>query len=144
VTEATTSNGSKIHVSNGDEPLTFTAIAEVRDWTYGKVSATEEATSHDSLGHREHVHTIFEQPDVTFEVNWIAGEETHERLEAIQAGKRAVPFRFFDVDEDGEEIDGIQVDCLVTAVNRARPAVGIKRNSITLKPTGAPAPVAGS
>lgn len=145
MTEATASLGSKIHVGDGTEPTeAFAPVAEARDWAYGKTSATEEATSHDSDEYREHIHTIFEQPDITFEVNWIATETTHARLAAIQASKKPGTFRFYDVDDAGDPIDGVEVSCLVTNITRNRPVVGVLRNSITLKPTGKPVDVAGS
>lgn len=140
-TQATASLGAKIHVGDGEAPTEgFDPIAEVRDWTYGRGAATEEATSHDSDGFREFIATIGEQSDVSFDVNWIGDDATHDRLEEIYASRRAGTFRFYEPDET----DGLEMKAIVVNIVRNRPVVGVLRNSITLRPTGAPTVVAGS
>lgn len=141
MTEATASLGAKIHIGDGQAPTEgFDPIAEVRDWTYGRGAATEEATSHDSDRYREFAVVIKEQADVTFEVNWIADDASQERLETVYESGDPGTFRFFDPGDT----NGLEVSALVVNIVRNRPVVGILRNSITLRPTGAPAAVVGS
>lgn len=74
-TIAVSSTGTLLKIGDGASPTeVFTTIAEVKDISGPSVAlGTEEVTSHDSGGWREFVPTLLEGGEVTFDLNFNAG-----------------------------------------------------------------------
>ena len=72
---ALSSFGTFLKIGNGGTPTeTFTTIAEVRDISGPSFAVgTEDVTNHDSNGWREHIPTIIEGGEVTFDINFVGG-----------------------------------------------------------------------
>jgi predicted secreted protein len=71
---AVRSFGTFLKIGDGASPTeVFTTIAEVRDISGPSIAVgTEEVTSHDSGGWREHIPTIIEGGEVSFDLNFNA------------------------------------------------------------------------
>lgn len=77
-TAAKSSFGTFLKLGDGGATEVFATIAEVKDIKGPKLSLeTEDVTSHDSTdGWVEHIGTLLDGGDVTFEVNWLPANVT--------------------------------------------------------------------
>jgi len=80
MTDALSSFGTLLKIGDGSTAEQFTTIAEVRDISGPALNlGTEEVTPQTAPGGwREHVPTLLSAGEVTFEVNFVPTEETHD------------------------------------------------------------------
>jgi len=80
MSNAVSAFGTLLKIGDGGEPETFTTIAEVTDISGPSLSAdTIDVTSHDSPGgYREFIQGLKDAGEVTFTINFIPTEATHD------------------------------------------------------------------
>ena len=84
MTNATSSHGTLLKMGDGAATEVFTTIAEVGDLEAPGIEVdTEDATSHDSGGWEEKIETIRKVADVSFEINWVPSDGTHDETTGL-------------------------------------------------------------
>jgi predicted secreted protein len=140
MTQALAGFGTLLQIGNGATPETFTTIAEVRDISGPELSLdTVDVTSHDSAGGwEEHVATILRSGEVTFDVNYIPTETTHDAGTGLIADMVARELRNFQLVFPDVGATTWSFAAYVTGVSPAMPVAEDLLASITLKLTGQP------
>lgn len=146
MTSATSSHGTLLKMGDGGSPTeTFTTVAEVGDISGPEMMAnTSDATSHDSGGWTETITTVKDLGEVTFDVNLVPGDGTHDGstgLEAAYLDGLAHNFKIVYDNVTGDPEDAFAA--LVTKFSKGAPVDGKLTASVTLKGTGAPTALAG-
>ena len=141
-TGALSSFGTFLKIGNGGTPTeTFTTIAEVRDIS-GPAFAlgTEDVTNHDSAGWREHIPTIIEAGQVTFDLNF-KGDATQGfgsgSLYDDMVDKTKRNFQIVLPSGVGATNDTGAFAAYVTGFELSAPVEGVLSASVTLQITGA-------
>ena len=137
---AISSFGTKLRIGDGATPENFVDIAEVLDITGPSLSLdTEDATSHGSTGGWEEVvGTILRSGDVTFDLNFIPTEGTHNHATGLlrdMANRTKRNFEYVFTDPVSTKWS---FTALVTAFGPSAPVTGKLTASVTLKLTGQP------
>lgn len=136
MTDARLGYGAKILMGDGATPTeSFAEIGEVGDFEVGETVGTVDVTNHGSTGsRREHIFDLIDGDEITFPVNYIPDNATHDRSTGIRSKLRTrVNFRFLGPGET----EYMQVECLVIGITRSFPVGGVMQMNITLKQTGA-------
>lgn len=139
MTQAVPSHGTQLQIGDGGSPETFTTIAEVLDISGPSVEVdTEDVTSHDSGGWREHIATLVDAGEVEFEINFIPGNATHgptaglwQKLVNRAKGNYKLIF-------PTTPVTTCQFSAYVTNFELEAPVAGVLRASVTLRVIGAP------
>lgn len=129
--------GAKILMGDGASPTeSFAEIGEVGDFEIGETVGTVDVTNHGSPGsRREFISDLIDGDEVSFPVNYIPDNATHDRSTGLRSKLRQrVNFRFLGPGET----EYMQVQCLVIGVTRSFPVGGVMQMTVTLKQTGAP------
>jgi len=86
MTSALASFGTLLKLGNGVTTTaeTFTTIAEVKDISGPGMSLnTADVTAHDGSGWREHVATLLDAGEVSFDVNYVPTNATHNNTAGL-------------------------------------------------------------
>lgn len=140
-TGALSSFGTLLKIGNGATPTeSFTTIAEVRDISGPSFAlGTEEVTSHDGNGWREHIPTLLEAGEVTFDVNF-KGDATQGfgsgSLYDDMIDKTKRNFQIVLPSGVGASNDTGTFAAYVTGFELAAPVEGVLTASVTLMITG--------
>lgn len=138
-TQVKSSFGSFLQVGDGGAPESFTTIAEVGDIAGPALSHdTEEVTNHSSPnGWEEFIGTIGRSGDVSFPINFIPTDPTHDGVTGIvaMAGDGLVRNWRLLISTTGKRW---QFAALVQNFEGASPVVGKNSADITLKISGKP------
>lgn len=140
MTDALSGHGTLLQIGDGADPENFTTIAEVRDITGpGLGLDTADVTSHDSTGGwEEHIGTILRSGEVTFDVNYIPTDGTHDASSGLINDQESRTLRNFQlVFPDGGGTTW-SFAALVTGFDPTGPVDGELTASVTLKPSGQP------
>lgn len=140
MTEAISSFGTLLKVGDGAGPEVFTAIAEVKDISGPTISlATAEVTHQQSTdGFDEFVGTINSGGEVTFAVNYIPTDATHDATDGLISICKAKTLNNFQlVFPDGASTTWTFA-ALVTRVSPTAPVNGALTGDVTLKISGSP------
>lgn len=140
-TGALSSFGTLLKIGNGGSPETFTTIAEVRDISGPSFAlATEDVTNHDSAGWREHIPTIIEAGEVSFDLNF-KGDATQGfgsgSLYDDMVDKTKRNFQIVLPSGVGSSNDIGSFAAYVTGFELSAPVEGVLSASVTLMITGA-------
>jgi hypothetical protein len=141
-TGALSSFGTLLKIGNGGSPTeTFTTIAEVRDISgFAFALATEDVTNHDSAGWREHIPTIIEAGEVTFDINF-KGDATQGfgsgSLYDDMVDKTKRNFQLVLPAGVGAANDTAAFTAYVTGFELSAPVEGVLSAAVTLQVTGA-------
>lgn len=141
-TGALSSFGTLLKIGNGGSPTeTFTTIAEVRDISGPAFAVgTEDVTNHDSSGWREHIPTIIEAGQVTFDINF-KGDATQGfatgSLYDDMVDKTKRNFQIVLPSGVGATNDIGAFAAYVTGFELSAPVEGVLSASVTLQITGA-------
>lgn len=140
MSNAIDSNGTLLQAGDGATPTeAFTTIAEVLDISGPSLSLeTEDVTSHDSGGNAEYIGTILDGGEVSFEINYIPGNATHNATAGLLKTMTDKAVRNFKLVFPTASPVTWQFTALVTGFEPAAPAKGKLTASVTLKVTGAP------
>ena len=132
-TSAQSSHGTFLKVGDGADPEVFTTIAEVLDISGpGTTLNTEDATNHDSGGWREPIPTILEGGEVSFDINYYAGEtQTSMRDDQVSRTKRTYEMVLPLTPPETLTFSGY-----VTSFEYSAPVEGVLRASCTIMVTG--------
>lgn len=138
--QATSSFGILLQMGDGAATEVFATIAEVRDITPPAVqAATEEVTHHTSPGaFLERIATLLSLGDVTFMVNWLPSDPTHDGTEGLLSkvlNRERTNFKmvFPDADSTTWGFAGF-----VTQFTPSGAVSGVLTGDITIQPTGQP------
>ena len=139
-TKAIKAWGTLLQIGDGEDVEGFTTIAEVKDISAPELTLdTEDVTSHDSPGgYEEHIGTILRTGNVSFAVNYVPTEATHDAETGLLADMAARVVRNFQLiwSDTGGTVWSFAA--LVTAVGPSAPVGGSLQAAITLKLTGQP------
>lgn len=140
MTGALSSFGTLVKKGDGGSPESFTTIAELLDIEGPEIELdTEEATSHSSTdGWAEYVGTILDGGEVSFEVNYIPTNATHNATTGLIADMKNRTKRNFQIVFPDAGNTTWSFTALVTKVGPGAPVRGKLSGSITLKMTGKP------
>ncbi len=139
MTDAISSFGTFLKKGDGASPTeAFATIAEVGDIDGPDMSlATEEVTHHGSVnGWDEFVGTILSGGEVTFPINFLPSDATHDAATGLQAdmvGRTKRNFRIVYPDPGGS---GYQFKALVTGFKPKAPVKGKLSADVKLKISG--------
>ena len=137
-TAAQNAHGTLLKLGDGGGSEVFTTIAEVKDISGPQLTRNElEATSHSSGGWDEYVAGIKRGGQVTFDVNWVPNNATHDSSTGVLSkfnGGTAVNFKLV---ENTTSPLTWSFAAIVTNFSTNKPVDGIRGGSITLRITGA-------
>lgn len=139
-TGAIKSIGTLLQIGDGGATESFSTISEVLDISGPKLSMdTEEATNHDSTGGwDEHIGTILRGGEVTFGLNYIPTDSTHDASTGILNDMQDRTLRNFQlVFSDGSSTTW-SFAALITGFDPSCPVKGKIGSSVTLKISGQP------
>lgn len=141
MTDAIAGIGVQLQIGDGADPVSYTNIAEVKDVSGPSLSQdTEDVTSHGSPGNwEEHIPTILRSGEVTFTINYVPTDSTHDStdglLSDLEAQTAARKFRVIWPDQPGTQWD---FTAIVTNFEPSGPVDGAFEAEVTLKLTGQP------
>lgn len=140
MTEAISSFGTLLKMGDGGATEAFTTIAEVKDISGPALAlGTEEVTSHSSPGGwREHVPTLLEAGEVSFDVNFVPANATHDPATGLIADMVARTKRNFQLVFPDTASTTWEFRAYVTGFEPSEPVEGALTASVSLMITGAP------
>lgn len=138
MTDAMSSFGTFLKKGDGGSPETFATIAEVGDIDGPDMSLeTEEVTHHGSTGGwDEFVGTILSGGEVSFPINFLPSDPTHDAVTGVQADMVNRTKRNFQVVYPDAGGNGFQFAALVTGFKPKAPVKGKLSAEIKLKISG--------
>lgn len=137
VTSAHSAFGTLLKLGDGATPEVFTTVAEVKDiGGPSLVTNTEEVTSHDSpSGHAERIATLIDTGEISFDINLIPANATHNESTGLaEAARDKLPHNFKIVLPTGSKM--IYGPAIVTNMEYGAEVAGVLGASITLQPSG--------
>ena len=137
MTTAINSHGTLLRLGDGATPTeAFTTIAQVLDISLpAPTTQFEETTNHSSAGYVERMASIVDSGEVSFDVNWIPTDSTHDPATGLWADMVAKTLRHFSVTLT--EGSSMTFSAYVASVAPSAPVVGPYTASVTLQITGA-------
>ncbi len=141
MSDALSSFGTLLKVGDGATPTeNFTTIAEVRDISGPKLEQeTEEVTSHGSPGGwKEYVGTLLSAGEVTFDLNFVPTEATHNPSTGLIADLKNRVKRNFQLVFPDASTTTWAFTALVTGFEPDEPVAGSLSAAVTLQVTGQP------
>ena len=137
---ALSSFGTLLQMGDGGSPEAFTTIAEVGDIAGPELSVdTEEVTNHSSPGgYEEFIATIKRSGEVTFPINFIPTDATHNQVTGVLAAAKNRTLKNWRIVLTDAGPSRWQFAALVTGFSGASPVVGKQSAEITLKISGEP------
>lgn len=139
MTDAISSFGTFLKKGDGGTPTeTFATIAELGDIEGPDMSlATEEVTHQGSVGGwDEFVGTILSGGEVSFSINFLPSNATHDQVTGLQADMVSRTKRNFQIVYPDPGGNGYQFKALVTGFKPKAPVKGKLAADIKLKITG--------
>jgi len=141
MSDALSSFGTLLKIGDGaGPPENFTTIAEVKDISGPKLEqGTEEVTSHGSAGGwREYVGTLLSAGEVTFDLNFVPTEATHNPSTGLIADLKNRVKRSFKLVFPDAGATTWAFSALVTGFEPGEPVEGSLAAAVTLRVTGQP------
>lgn len=137
-TSAISSFGTLLKKGDGGSPEVFTTIAEVLDIEGPDESLeTEDVTSHDSTsGWVEKIGTLLDGGEVSFEVNFVPTNATHDSTTGLRADMINRTRRNFQMVLPDAGTTTYAFAALVTNVKPSEPVKGALRAEVTLEISG--------
>jgi hypothetical protein len=128
--------GSQLQL--GDGLGAFTTVSEVKDFNTPKATRDRiDTTSHSSPGgYRRKLPTLKDGGDVTYNVNWLPTEATHNNttgLTSLYDSGEERPWKIIATDEDESEVT---FNAFVMEFEGRLPVNGVGEGAVTLMPTG--------
>ena len=139
-TSAIAAFGTFLKQGDGGTPEAFTTIAEVRDISGPElVSETVEVTNHDSVdGWKEYVATLLGGGAVTFGVNYIPTDATHDHTTGLLVDMTARTLRNWQLVFPDAGSTTWSFPAYVTGCVPAEPVAGELSMAVTLLISGKP------
>lgn len=140
MTNAIASFGTLVKIGDGGSSETFTTIAELRDISGPSFSlATVDVTPQTATGAwREFVATLLDAGEVTFDINFIPTENTHDVGAGLIKDMKNRTNRNFQVVWSDTGSTTWTLSTYITGFSPTAPVDGELSASITLKITGEP------
>jgi len=140
MTNAIAAYGTLLKTGDGGSPETFTTIAEVTNIGGPSLKLDAiEATSHDSTeGWREFIGGLLDGGEVTFDVNFIPTNATHDASTGLVADMVARTHRNFELVFPDTSETTWSFTALVTNFQSNEPVDNKLSASVTLKVSGQP------
>ena len=141
MSDAKSGYGTMLKMGDGAEPEVHTTIAEVKDISGpGYETGTHDVTNQSSPGAvREFIAGLIDAGEVTFDVNWLPGNATHDASTGLLAAQLARALKSFQlVWPQFTPNEQCAFDALVTGFEVSSPVDDPLSASITLKVSGLP------
>jgi hypothetical protein len=140
MSNAIASFGTLLKIGDGGGPENFTTIAEVKDIGGPSLElAAEEVTSHGSPGGwREFVGTLLSAGEVTFDLNFVPTEATHNPSTGLIADMKNRVKRNFKLVFPNAGATTWSFAALVTKFEPGEPVEGSLNAAVTLQVSGQP------
>ena len=140
MSNATSSFGTLLKIGNAGTTETFAAIAEVRDIKGPKLKLnTKEVTNHSSTdGWREHIGTLLEAGEISFDLNWLPADTTQSYGAGLIKDMLARTKRNFQIVFPAASPLTWSFTALITGFNPTANVDGELLASVTLMITGKP------
>lgn len=138
MSQATAGPGFALQKGDGGSPENFTTIAEVRDISGPEVKTDlHEVTNQSSPGgFEELIPTIRRSGEVTFPVNFIPANPTHNATTGLWADTVNKTQRNFRLYLNNAANNYIAFAGYIVAMKMAAPVAGVLTGDITIKPVG--------
>lgn len=138
MTDAYSSFGTFLKMGDGLSPETFGTIANVGDIDGPDISLdTEETTNHGSAnGWSEFIGTILSGGEVSFSINFIPTDPTHDMNTGLQADMVSRTLRNFRLVYPDPSGNGYAFAALVTGFKASAPVKGKLGSDVKLKISG--------
>lgn len=135
--------GTKLQIGDGGSPESFTTIAEVTEISGPSLGAdTADVTSHDSElnegGFEEHIVTILRTGEVTFTINYIPTDGTHDASSGLLNDYQNKTLRNFKLVFPDSSNTTWSFSAYVTGFEPSTSPSDQYDASVTLKPSGEP------
>lgn len=115
----------------------FATIAEVKDIGVDMTAQVEDVTCQTSGGWRVKITTLKSYGPVTFPVNWVPGNSTHNNTTGIMyVFSNGVERNFKLVDPDLGTL--VTFPGVISDIKGGMPVAGVKNASVTIQSSGAP------
>lgn len=139
MSDALSSFGTFLKIGDGGTPETFATIAEVLDIDGPDMSLeTEDVTSHSSAnGWDESVGTILSGGEVSYELNFVPTDATHDMTTGLQADMINRTLRNFQLVYPDPGGNGYAFAALVTGFKVKAPVKGKLAADVKMKISGA-------
>ncbi len=137
---AISAHGTLLKIGDGEASETFTTIAEVTSIS-GPALVTDavDTTSHDSpSNHREFIGGLKDAGEVTFDINYIPTNPTHDATGGLLADYVARTLRNFQLVFSDSGNTTWSFTAIVTGFESNEPVDAQLTASVTLRITGAP------
>ena len=136
----TASFGTLLKVGDGGGPEAFTTIAEVRDIGGPRLSMATADVTHQSSpgGFREKVGTLLDGGQVTFDINYLPGNATHDASTGLVKDMTDKTKRNFELIFPDAASTKWSFTALVVGFEPSEPVDGALTASLTLDITGQP------
>lgn len=116
----------------------FTPIAEVKDLNFDMTAQVEDVTSHSSgAPFRQRITTLLSFGPITFPVNWVPDDSTHNATTGLLSVWKAREERTWKL-TDPDVGDLVTFFGLVSDIKGAYSVAGVKSGSITIQASGEP------
>lgn len=132
--------GTKLKIGDGGSPESFTTIAEVVDISGPALSVdTADATHHSSSGdYEEVVPTVIRSGEVSFDINYLPTDSTHDATDGLLNDLENKTLRNFElIFTDGSNTKW-SFSAYVTGFEESAPHDDKLDASVTLKVSGQP------
>jgi len=140
MTNAIEAFGTLLQRGDGATPESFTTIGEVSDIEGLELTTdTEDVTNHSSPGgYEEHIGTILRTNEVTFSINWIPTNATHNATTGLLLDWKNKTLRNFQIVLPDGSTTTESFSAIVTGFAMKAPVAGKLGADITLKVSGQP------
>ena|SRR5258706_5023953 len=140
MTSATAGPGFLLKMGDGAGPEVFTTLAEVKDIRGPAVKVdTEDATNQSSPDSTEEIiPTIIRPGEVTFDVNFIPGDATHNQTTGFLYHVWAKTLKHWRLYLNNVASNYWAFSGYVTGFDGSLPVAGISTGAVTIKITGKP------
>jgi hypothetical protein len=137
MTDSVTSFGTFLKIGDGGTPETFATIVNVGDLDGPDLSLdTEDITNHSGDGWSEFAGTILNGGEVSFQINYLPTEATHNLDTGLQADMLNRVKRNFQLVYPDPGGNGYKFAALVTGFKAKAPVKGVLRADVKLKISG--------
>ncbi len=137
--------GTQLLMGDSEDPEVFAIVAELKGIPVPQMESPRiDVSTHDNAGFvREYVNNMSDLPAVTFEINYLPNDPTHDHLTGLLArqidgAQRNFKVRYNDAVGTGVNRVVLTFPATVSAFRPTAPVDNVYTSSVQLQPTAAP------